>query len=138
MEDVKPRVTAALLTVPGTLSVTVANAMPTPKVSWALSKATVAGAVASNRFLLVSTLKVAATWGVPLVPAVMAPGMNVKTLAPVGMLAPAVVQTTVSALAIPSTVVPVAGVRTQVAVKLEMVVPALVAVFDLVPSTALK
>ena len=50
--DVKPRVTAPVLTVPGTLSAAVANAMPTPEVSWTLRN-TVAGAVANNRSTLV-------------------------------------------------------------------------------------
>jgi hypothetical protein len=56
-----------------------------------------------------------------------------------GIMAPIVMQTTVSALAIPSTAVPaVPAVRTQVAVKVAMRVPAFMAVFAFVLSTVLK
>ena len=73
------------------------------------------------------------------VPVVTAPAIKVKTLTPVGIMAPAVVQTTVSALVIPSTAVPtVPAVRTQVAVKLPMVLPACEALFNMELSTALK
>ena len=52
--DVKPRVTAPVLRVPGTRSVEVTNAMATPAVSWP-PRATVAAAVGNNTSMLDST-----------------------------------------------------------------------------------